>query len=61
MKLFKYSYDIPYGQGCGVVIAKTKEEAIEMIKQKPYYGIKDLEIEEVDINVSQIIDHSWSE
>ncbi|MFA5247913.1 MAG: hypothetical protein WCX79_00570 [Candidatus Paceibacterota bacterium] len=61
MKLFKYAYDISYDQGCGVVLAKTKETAIEMIKQKPYYGVKDLEVEEVDIKVSQIIDHSWSE
>jgi len=61
MKLFKYTYDISYGQGCGIVLAKTREKAIEMIKQKPYCGIKDLEVEEVDIKVSQIIDHSWSE
>jgi hypothetical protein len=61
MKLFKYTYDISYGQGCGIVLAKTKEKAIEMIEEKPYHGIKDLEVEEVDIKISQIIDHSWSE
>ena len=62
MKLFRYAYNIPYGEGCGVVIAKTKEDAIKMIQLKPYdSALDDLEVEEVNMKISQQIDHSWCE
>jgi len=61
LKMFSYTYDIPYGNGCGIVIAKTKEIAIEMIRVSPYSTLNDFEIEEIDVSTPQLIDHSWSE
>jgi hypothetical protein len=62
MKIFEYSYGIRYGAGCGIVIAKTKELAIEMVMKNPYSEpVEDLELKEIDKSVSQVIDHSWCE
>ncbi len=61
LKAFEYDYYINYGHGCGIVFAKTKEDAIKMIKEKPYSGIKNFEIEEIDTSKPCVIDHSWSE
>ena len=61
MKLFEYSYSIPYGSGCGVIIAKNKDDALKMVLDHPYEKVIDLEIQEIDIQKPQILDHSWSE
>ena len=62
MKIFEYSYHINYGNGCGIVIAKTKELAIEMVMKNPYASpIENLELKEIDKSVSQVVDHSWCE
>ena len=61
MKIFEYSYYIHYGNGCGIVIAKTKELALEMVMKNPYASPKDLELKEIDKSVSQVVDHSWCE
>lgn len=46
--------------GCGVVFAKTKEDAIKMINDHPYSTVIELEVEELDISKPLIVDHSWS-
>lgn len=63
MKIFTYSYYIPYGSGAGIVIAESKEEAIRMIKEKPYGTIEDgdLEVTEIDISKPLIVDMSCVE
>ena len=71
MRLFEYSYHISYGNGCGIVIAESLEEAIEMMKQDAV-SIKirkatfeetypDFEITEIDLSVKQIVDYSYEE
>jgi len=59
LKAFEYNYRISYGHGCGIVFAKTKEDAIKMIKTMPH--ARELEVEEIDISKPIIIDHSWEE
>jgi hypothetical protein len=61
MRMFKYEYSISYGCGCGVVLAESKRKAKQMIRENPYATTEDLEIEEIDISKSQLVDHSWSE
>ena len=61
LKLFNYEYDIPYGRGQGVILAKTKKEANELLHYAPYSPVINLELTEIDLSESQIIDHSWSE
>lgn len=61
LKAFEYYYIISYGKGCGIVFAKTKEDAIAIINRDPYATIEDLEVNEVDISKPCIFDHSWSE
>lgn len=63
LKAFEYDYSIPYGYGCGIVFAETKEDAIKMIKEKPYSVTEDLdlEIKEIDTSKPCVIDHSWCE
>ena len=66
MKVFEYTYYIPYEYGTGIVIADSKEEAVEMMLEP--YSEKDynklfpqLEFTEIDVNRKEVIDHSWSE
>jgi hypothetical protein len=61
LKVFEYNYDISYGEGCGIVFAKTKEDAIKMIHEHPYAGVRDLKVEELNVSKPLIIDHSWQE
>jgi hypothetical protein len=62
MKIFTYSYHIPYGSGAGVVIAESEIEAHKIIYEKLNVGTLDeLETTEVDISKPQLIDMSWSE
>jgi hypothetical protein len=61
MKLYRYTYYLPYGDGCGVVLAESKNEAKKMILERPYAIVRDLEIKEIDMSKKQILDHSWSE
>jgi len=61
MKCFEYRYDIPYGNGCGIVFAKSELEACKMIKYRPYSELIELTITEIDMSKPQIIDHSWAE
>lgn len=60
LKAFKYNYFINYGNGCGVVFAKTKGDAIKMIEMRRPHA-QDLEVEEIDISKPIVIDHSWEE
>jgi len=61
MKVFTYEYDIRYGQGAGVVVAGTKEEAIEIINHELYCTVEDLKVTELDISKPTIVDMSWEE
>jgi hypothetical protein len=62
MKIFEYGYYILYGRGVGIVIAETKELAIEMVMKNPYSTpVEDFELKEIDTSISQVIDHSWCE
>lgn len=61
MKVFTYDYYIPYGSGHGVVIAESIEEAEKMIRAQPYHEIDDLQITEIDITKTQLVDMSWEE
>lgn len=61
LKALEYYYHIPYGSGRGIVFAKTREDAIKMINEKPYAGVRDLKVEELNVSKPLIIDHSWQE
>jgi len=34
MKIFEFKYPSKYGSGCGIVVAKTKRDAIRMVFEK---------------------------
>ena len=70
MKLWKYWFEIHYGVGQGIVIADTKEEAMELVKNEaPYLEwvrkndavANSLEIEEEVEFKKGVIDFSWLE
>jgi hypothetical protein len=67
MKVFKYEYWEEWGEGQGIVIAETQEEAIQMMRE-PYSKDKTVEqlfphltFEEVDITEPHVMDFSWCE
>jgi len=66
MKIFEYTYNIRWGEGQGIVIAESIEEADRMLRE-PYREedrsslFPGLIFEEIDITKSQVIDHSWVE
>jgi hypothetical protein len=67
MKVFEYEYYERWGNGAGIVIAESIDDAKAMMKE-PYPFHKtieelfpDLEIKEVDITKPRVIDHSWCE
>lgn len=67
LKVFEYTFFERWGNGQGIVIAESVDEAIKMMR-KPYSDDKsvselfpELVFEEVDITKKQVIDHSWCE
>jgi hypothetical protein len=60
MKLFEYKYDLRYGNGQGVILANSMDEAEKMLREQ-IRSLPELEIEEIDITKPQVIDHSWEE
>jgi hypothetical protein len=67
MKAFRYEYYEKWGNGAGIVIAESIEDAKKMMRE-PYPLDKtveelfpNLEFEEIDITKPQVIDQSWTE
>jgi hypothetical protein len=67
MKVFRYEYYEEWGNGAGIVIAESIEDARKMMRE-PYPLDKtveelfpNLEFEEIDITKPQVIDQSWTE
>jgi len=67
MKVFEYEYYERWGNGAGIVIAESIEDAKVMMRS-PYPPDKtvemlfpELEFTEVDITKPQVIDHSYAE
>jgi hypothetical protein len=64
MKVYKYTYLIRWGEGQGIVIAESIEDADKMLRE-PYREqdrpslFPELDFEEIDITKPQVIDHSW--
>jgi len=68
MKIFEFEYPLPYGQGCGIVVAKTKRDASRMVFEKTKCDgwdmptrRRDIILREVSTALPHIIDHTWSE
>ena len=65
MKVFEYWYDETWGEGQGIVIAESEDEAIKMMMEDYDAPIErvypDLKFTEIDITKPQLIDHSWCE
>ena len=63
MKVFQYTYDITWGNGCGFVVAKNLESAITKLNdcESEMYPLINLIVEEIDLTKSEIYDFSWSE
>ncbi|MBP5712855.1 MAG: hypothetical protein J6W77_07730 [Prevotella sp.] len=70
MKCFKCKLDVPYGNGCVLVAAHSKEEAVGVVMQEYYYkeayskADKYEEIEGLDYDTDKpclIFEHSYEE
>ena len=66
MKCFKCKLDVPYGNGCVLVAAHSKEEAVGVVMQEYYYKEADKyeEIEGLDYETDKpclIFEHSYEE
>jgi hypothetical protein len=70
MKVFEYNYHICGGCGCGMVVARTKRDAIKAVIVKTRTdgwgtdGIpkaKEIAMKEIDITKPQVVDHKWVE
>lgn len=68
MKIYEYEYYERWGNGVGVVIAESEEQAKQMMAD-PYSDsgktldelFPNLELREIDVNIARVIDHSWCE
>jgi hypothetical protein len=67
MKVYEYEYYEKWGNGTGIVIAESIEDA-KILMRKPYPSKQTLEslfpnlkFKEIDITKPQVIDHSWTE
>jgi len=67
VKVFEFRYYERWGNGAGIVVAETIEDAKVMMKA-PYGDDKtieqifpELEFEEIDITKPRVIDHTWTE
>lgn len=67
MKIYEYEFYERWGNGAGIVIAESEEHAKEMM-MAPYSSDKTVQevfplptFKEIDPNVAQVLDHSWTE
>lgn len=67
MPIYTYEYQIKYGKGQGIVVAKSRKKAVELVKESPYYinnssgGRLKLTVIKLSNGKPQIYDFSWSE
>jgi hypothetical protein len=67
MKVFEFTYYERWGNGAGIVVAETTEDAIKLMCE-PYPKDKtaaemfpELEFTEIDITKPQVVDHTYTE
>lgn len=66
MKCYQYNFCISYGQGQGIIFAKNEKVARDLLKSENPYGlseqnINEVELSEIEMKKTQLIDFGWSE
>ena len=62
MKVYTYKFPVAWGQGQGVVVASSKEKAIEEIKETDFhYQGQEIVLTVVDTRKKSITINSWAE
>jgi len=65
MICYEYSFPVKWGEGSGVVFAKSKKAALKAILEEDEYVSvnsikeKDIDLIKIDTGKAQLLPHSW--
>ena len=59
MKCYQFNYHISYGAGQGIIFAKNLEKAQQLLKSEQI--CEKVELTEINMRETQLIDFSWQE